>query len=121
MVLEVFPFLKDKLDRRGDTLSGGEQQALAVGRALVGGPRYLLLDEPTEGIAPRAVEALIDTLSTLADAFGVGLILVDRNVKAIGNLCQEVLGVLNGAIAYRGSSEEYCGDRSLREKLLAPE
>lgn len=117
--LEAFPFLADKLERRGDTLSGGEQQALAIARAMIGGPRYLLLDEPTEGLAPMAVGSLVLGIRKLVESTGVGLLLIDRNTTAINALCSEVYGIAGGRIVYRGSTDEYSQDETTRTRLLA--
>ena len=113
-----FPVLRDRLGQRGDTLSGGEQQALAIVRAILSRPRYLLLDEPTEGLSPRAVEAVVAGLAEMKRDLRIGLLLVDRNAKAIGELCSDVFVMARGRIASRTTSSEFVTDLELRKRAL---
>ena len=96
--LEEFPRLKPLLDRAGGVLSGGEQQILALARALCGNPRLLLLDEPTEGIQPSIVEEIIDILKSLRDKRGLTIVLVEQNLEFIAALSQRVLIIQRGQI-----------------------
>lgn len=119
-VVEIFPLLKDRLDQRGDTLSGGEQQALAIARALMARPKYLMLDEPAEGFAPALVEQLVRALLDVRDRAQVGVLLVDRNVELISRLCTDVLGMSKGRILHRSTAADFAADEQLRVKFLAP-
>src|SRR5690606_29902279 len=94
-MLELFPVLGQRLGQRAGTLSGGEQQMLAVARALCLEPRVLLLDEPTEGLQPSMVAAIRETLETLRES-GVATILVEQRVDAVLALADRVLFMVNG-------------------------
>ncbi|MBB4065404.1 urea ABC transporter ATP-binding subunit UrtE [Gellertiella hungarica] len=80
-IFELFPILKEFLGRRGGNLSGGQQQQLAIARALLSEPKILLLDEPTEGIQPNIVEQIEDVLIDLNRSYGLSVILVEQNIK----------------------------------------
>ncbi|MBV8448228.1 MAG: ABC transporter ATP-binding protein [Hyphomicrobiales bacterium] len=98
-VLEEFPRLKPLLNRVGSALSGGEQQLLAVARCLCGGPRLVLLDEPTEGIQPSIIEEIVETLSRLRVANRrLTMILVEQNLDFIAQLSQRILVIQKGRI-----------------------
>lgn len=81
LVPELFPFLRDNMDRQGGLLSGGQQQQLAIARALASDPKVLLMDEPTEGIQPNIVEQIEETILRLNAEFGLTIILVEQNVR----------------------------------------
>ncbi|HLG79669.1 MAG TPA: ABC transporter ATP-binding protein [Bradyrhizobium sp.] len=97
-VLEQFPRLKSLLDRPGSALSGGEQQLLAIARCLCGGPRLILLDEPTEGIQPSIIDEIVETLLRLRDKSGLTMILVEQNLDFIAALSQRILVIQKGRI-----------------------
>jgi len=97
-VLEEFPRLKPLLDRVGGTLSGGEQQLLALARCLCGKPRLVLLDEPTEGIQPSIIDEIVETLQRLRDRSGLTIILVEQNLEFIAALSHRVLIIQKGTI-----------------------
>jgi branched-chain amino acid transport system ATP-binding protein len=118
-LFEYFPFLKDRWTQRGDTLSGGEQQALSIVRGLMGSPRYLVLDEPVEGLAPLAVARLVDGLRAIREEAGVSLLVVERNQLVLRELTDDVAVMMRGEIIYRGRTRELLADHALLESLLS--
>jgi branched-chain amino acid transport system ATP-binding protein len=101
-VLERFPKLAELADRRGRFLSGGEQQMLAIARALVTGPRLVLLDEPSQGLAPLVVETVVGTIAQLKGE-GVSMLLVEQNVELAASLADRVYVIDQGRIVFEGS------------------
>jgi len=97
-LLADFPRLKPLLDRAGGSLSGGEQQLLALARALAGRPTLLLLDEPTEGIQPSIIEEIAETLATLRRRLGLTIVLVEQNLDFIASVSERVLVIKRGQI-----------------------
>jgi branched-chain amino acid transport system ATP-binding protein len=98
-VLEIFPVLRDLLDRRAGVLSGGERQALALGMVLVRRPEVLLLDEPSAGLAPRLVEDLLDTVRALNEDWGLTILLVEQNVRAALRTGHRAVALEDGSVA----------------------
>ncbi|MGA8900050.1 ABC transporter ATP-binding protein [Bradyrhizobium sp.] len=111
-VLEEFPRLKALLDRAGGALSGGEQQLLAIARCLCGGPRLVLLDEPTEGIQPSIIDEIVETMQRLQARSGLTMILVEQNLDFIAALSQRILIIQKGTITREVAPGEL-GDASL--------
>ena len=103
-VLEAFPLLKPLRGRRAATLSGGEQQATAIGRALISNPRLLLLDEVSLGLAPIAVEAVYRSLTTLIEG-GTTIVLVEQDLKRAMSVAGRVICMLEGRLVLEGGSE----------------
>ena len=97
-ILEYFPLLKGLLNRSGRTLPGGEQQILALARCLVGRPKLILLDEPTEGIQPSIVDQIMEKLDTLSTALHLTILLVEQDLQFIANLAGRVLIMQKGRI-----------------------
>jgi len=111
-VIDLFPRLKDRLEQMAGSLSGGEQQMLAIGRALMGNPRLLLMDEPSEGLAPLIVAEVKRTLLRLKEE-GHSILLVEQNVKLALDLADEVVILNTGRVAFNGSAGEVRSDQAL--------
>lgn len=118
-VLEILPIMKRLIDRRGSALSGGEQQAVAIARAIVARPRLLLLDEPTEGLAPVIVDELEQAVAELPKRFGMSLLLAEQNLRFVQRTAQRVLVLETGRLVYSGTVEEFTANEDVRERYLA--
>lgn len=105
-IFELFPNLKEYLDRLGGNLSGGQQQQLAIGRALLTDPKVILLDEPTEGIQPNIVEQIEEVLINLNQKHNMTVVLVEQNVEFARRASQHFVVLDRGAIVANGSVEE---------------
>jgi branched-chain amino acid transport system ATP-binding protein len=116
-VYELLPRLHERRSNRGDQLSGGEQQMLALGRALLLNPRLLLLDEPSEGLAPSIVQDIADVLVHLR-AQGIPALLVEQNLGMALRLADVVLIMTKGAMAWRGTADEFRRDPDTAHALL---
>lgn len=116
-VCGLFPVLGDRLGQLGGTLSGGEQQMLALGRALVGRPRLLLLDEPSLGLAPLVVAKIFEVIAGLA-ARGIAVVLVEQNARAALRLASRGYVLENGRVTLSGSGRDLAGDRRVRDAYL---
>jgi branched-chain amino acid transport system ATP-binding protein len=117
-VFEFFPLLRQRRNNRGSQLSGGEQQMLAIGRALMGNPRVLLMDEPSEGLAPVVVEALQSGLMHLREEADLSIILVEQNSRLALSFAERCLVMNRGRIVHDGPSADLAGDESLLRRLL---
>src|ERR1043166_7605163 len=104
-VYEMFPRLKERRNNFGNQLSGGEQQMLAIGRALTLNPKVLLLDEPTEGLAPIIVEELLAAIGTISRAGGICSIIVEQNAQKVLGLADRVVILERGTIAHDAASQ----------------
>jgi branched-chain amino acid transport system ATP-binding protein len=104
-VFALFPRLKERHAQDAGSLSGGEQQMLAIGRALMGNPRVLLMDEPSEGLAPQIVAEVGRTIAQLK-AEGLSIVLVEQNIKLTLDLADDVVIVNTGAVAFTGTAAE---------------
>jgi branched-chain amino acid transport system ATP-binding protein len=116
-VYELFPALKGIESRKGGCLSGGEQKMLAIGRALMGNPEFLLLDEPFEGLAPVLVYALEEQIRKLRDA-GLTVLLAEQNVRSSLRLSDRGYIIDNGQIRYHGSIGELRENEEVRGRYL---
>jgi branched-chain amino acid transport system ATP-binding protein len=104
-VFELFPRLKERHAQLSGSLSGGEQQMLAIGRALMGNPRVLLMDEPSEGLAPQLVAEVGRTIAQLK-AEGQSIFLVEQNIKLVLNLADDVAVINTGAVVFTGTADQ---------------
>jgi len=111
-VLELFPVLKQMLKRRGGDLSGGQQQQLAIGRALAAGPRLLILDEPTEGIQPSIIKEIGAVIRKLVEQNRMAVLLVEQYYDFAESLADSYAVMTRGQITHRGS-----GDRMRQEEV----
>jgi branched-chain amino acid transport system ATP-binding protein len=116
-VLQEFPILRARYRQKGGTLSGGQQQMLALGRALVGRPKLLLLDEPSEGIQPSVVEELEARIAALNRAGGLSILLVEQNIEFAAALAGRVYVMEKGRIATEISPENVMDEEIVREYL----
>jgi branched-chain amino acid transport system ATP-binding protein len=117
-VYEMFPRLKERRNNFGNQLSGGEQQMLAIGRALTLNPKVLLLDEPTEGLAPIIVEELLKAIGTITRSGGVCSIIVEQNAQKVLGLADRAVILERGAIAHVATSRELKEDSAVLERFL---
>jgi len=117
-IYEHFPRLAERRDQEGITLSGGEQQMLAVARALARDIKFLLLDEPYEGLAPVIVQEIEKIVANIKE-LGITTILVEQNAVAALHLADRAVILDMGQIVYDGSAQEVLGDEDLRQKYLA--
>src|SRR3954453_239429 len=117
-VYEMFPRLAERKNNFGNQLSGGEQQMLAIGRALTLNPKVLLLDEPTEGLAPIIVEELLNALGVITPAGGICSIIVEQNAQKILGLADRVVILERGAIVHDAASSELKSNPAVLERFL---
>ena len=116
-VLELFPDISEFLTRRASTLSGGQQRMVAIARTLLGNPSLLLLDEPSEGLAPLVVDAILQRLKRLKAA-GTTVLISEQNLRFATELADRVLIIERGAIPYEGTPAELSAHPEVREKYL---
>jgi branched-chain amino acid transport system ATP-binding protein len=116
-VYELFPALKEIRTRRGGNLSGGEQQMLTIARALMGSPDLLLLDEPTEGLAPLIVRDLEEQILKLRDA-GISIFLSEQNIKSALKMISRVYIIDNGRVRFEGTVAELEANEEVKKKYL---
>jgi len=116
-VVSLFPVLYDRINQLGGTLSGGEQQMLVFGRALMASPQLLLLDEPSLGLAPQLVDVIADTIIKISDE-GIPILLVEQNASLALELSNRTYIMETGSIALQGLSSEVAEDDSVRKTYL---
>jgi branched-chain amino acid transport system ATP-binding protein len=117
VVLELFPVLRERLQQKAGTLSGGEQQMLAVARALLGAPKLLLLDEPSMGLAPVLVDVIFETIGKIRDQ-GVTVLLVEQNALAALRIADYAYVLESGQLTLQGPAEELSRNESLTKAYL---
>ncbi|MBO9475211.1 ABC transporter ATP-binding protein [Shimia sp. R10_1] len=119
-VYETFPRLKERRRNLGDRLSGGEQQMLAIGRALLLNPKLIVMDEPTEGLAPAIVSDVIDLIALIARE-GIAVMLVEQNMHAALAAVQDVAIMVGGEVVERMSAEALEADTAMQKRHLGLE
>ncbi len=117
-VFTLFPRLQERRDQRGGTLSGGEQQMLAIGRALMARPKLLLLDEPSLGLAPLVVKQIFDVIKELNEKEGLTVFLVEQNAYHALKLAHKGHVVVNGSITMSGTGKELLAKEEVRAAYL---
>jgi len=118
LVYSLFPVLKERDRQRAGTLSGGEQQMLTIARAIMAKPKMIMLDEPSQGLAPKLVAEVFETIQKLKSEVGSTILLVEQNVEASLNAASYVYILHEGQIKAEGSSEEIRGSSEIREAYL---
>jgi len=116
-VLEFFPRLRDRLSNQGSQLSGGEQQMLAIGRALMLNPRLLILDEATEGLAPLIRQEIWRRLEQLKQS-GLTILLIDKNIDEMAQIADRHFIIEKGRVVWQGDSSELSADADLKARYL---
>jgi len=116
-VSDLFPRLRERGKQIAGSLSGGEQQMLAIGRALMSNPRVLLMDEPSEGLAPQIVAEVMATIRRLK-AQGLSIVLVEQNAKLVFDVADDIVVLNSGRVVVEGSASELArGGLDLRQHL----
>jgi len=117
-VYDLFPILKERSDQKAETMSGGEQQMLSVARTLMGNPRLVLLDEPSEGVAPVIVEQMADMIVELKKE-GLSVLLSEQNVAFASAVSDRAYVLEKGQVKFAGTMAELDGDEAVRRQYLA--
>jgi len=117
-IFDLFPVMRERRRQAGGTLSGGEQQMLTIARTLMGNPDLLLLDEPSEGLAPRIVELLGQQLGRLKES-GLTIVLAEQNVRFVSGLGDRVYILEKGTVRYQGEMAAFLADEQVRQAYLA--
>jgi branched-chain amino acid transport system ATP-binding protein len=116
--IDLFPRLGERLSQRADTLSGGERQMLAIGRALMSKPELLLLDEPSLGLAPLVIEQIFQTIRGIVDSMGLTVVLVEQNAMGALKIADTAVVLNLGRVAATGSAADLIADPAVRAAYL---
>ncbi len=117
-VLELFPLLKERVRQDAGKLSGGEQQMVALARALIPRPKLLMLDEPSLGLSPNLVKLVFEKISEIKCETGVSILVVEQKVREVLEICNNVYSLKLGKIAFEGSPEELRDDKAKLKELF---
>ncbi|GAC1338807.1 MAG: ABC transporter ATP-binding protein [Beijerinckiaceae bacterium] len=117
IVFKLFPRLAERLDQRAETLSGGEQQMLAIGRALMTRPRLLMLDEPSQGIMPKLVDEILDSVRTIREA-GTTVLIVEQRLAETLEIADRAYVLQTGRVVMSGAAKEIAGNADVRRAYL---
>ncbi len=118
LVYQYFPILKERRRQSAGTLSGGQQQQLAIGRAMVGNPRLMLLDEPSEGIQPSIVQMICDVLKSIRDQLGTTILFVEQNLDTIMAISERCYVIDKGTVAAQIGRDRLATSDAVRQHLL---
>ncbi len=116
-IYSLFPKLGELTRQKGDELSGGEQQMLAIARALVANPKLILLDEPSEGLAPMIIKSIIEIVLELSKQ-GIAILIAEQNSKMASKVADRCYILSDGRIVYQGGFDDLMNDQTLKEKFL---
>lgn len=116
-VYELFPILKEREKNLGNQLSGGQQQMLAIGRALMTNPQFLLMDEPSEGLAPVIIDQVGDIICKLKEE-GLSILMVEQNISLACQAADDILIMNKGIIVWKGTPEELLENKDIQQKYL---
>jgi branched-chain amino acid transport system ATP-binding protein len=119
LLVDALPMLGPLLDRYGNQLSGGEQQLVAIARAMVPNPRILIMDEPSQGLAPVILEQVRDAIKTLRRQFGTVILLTEQNVQFALTVAEDVIVIDKGAIVFAGGRQDFQGRTDIQHRYLA--
>jgi branched-chain amino acid transport system ATP-binding protein len=117
-VYDLFPRLKERRQQKAGLMSGGEQQMLAIGRAVMANPRLLLLDEPSLGLSPKMVMTVFEAIGSLAKSANLSILLVEQNTQAALSVANRGYVMANGRIVYSGSADDLSDAAALREAFM---
>ncbi|MEK3934009.1 ABC transporter ATP-binding protein [Sporosarcina sp. FSL W7-1349] len=118
-IMELFPLMEKFKNRKGGQLSGGEQQVVSIARTIMSKPKIVLLDEPTEGLAPIIVQSLRETIAKVIQELGIGILLAEQNINFSRNLTQYVYLMDQGRVIFEGTWEEFDRQPELKKKYIA--
>jgi branched-chain amino acid transport system ATP-binding protein len=118
-LVDALPMLGPLLDRYGNQLSGGEQQLVAIGRAMVPNPRILIMDEPSQGLAPVILEQVREAIRTLRRQFGTVILITEQNVQFALSIAEDVIVIDKGSIVFADTRQELQGRVDIQKRYLA--